>query len=68
MTSIRKKKKWWKSFMKRRRYDVRFCKRLEIFRKFTRSRIYNLRSLDSGMYLTLILSTKSRRKRGGHED
>lgn len=65
MNSIRKYKKWWKSFMKRGWYDVRFSKRLETLRKFTRFRVYILRSLGSdGMYLTLTLSTKSKRKRG----
>lgn len=65
MSSIRKYKKWWKSFMKRGWYDVRFSKRLETLRKFTRFRVYILRSLGSdGMYLTLTLSTKSKRKRG----
>ena len=69
MTSIRKHKKWWKSFMKKGWYDVRFCKRLETLRKLSRSRVYILRVLDSdGMWLTLILPTKSKRKRGKHED
>ena len=68
MTSIRKHKKWWKSFVKRGWYDVRFCKRLETLCKFTRVRTYILRSLGSdGMYLILTISTKSRRKRGEHE-
>lgn len=68
MNSIRKHKKLWKSFMKRGWYDVRFCKRLETLRKFTMFRVYILRSLGSdGMYLTLTLPTKSKRKRGGHE-
>lgn len=65
MTNIRKHKKWWKSFMRRGWYDVRFCKRLETLRKFTMFRVYILRSLGSdGMYLTLTLPTKSKRKRG----
>lgn len=68
MASIRKTKKWWKSCMKRGWYDVRFCKRLETIRKFTRFRTYFLRSLGSdGMYLILTISTKSERKRGKHE-
>lgn len=54
--------------MRRGWYDVRFCKRLETLRKFTMFRVYILRSLGSdGMYLTLTLPTKSKRKRGGHE-
>lgn len=68
MTSIRKYKKWWKSLMVRGWYDVRFCKRLETLRKFTRFRTYILRSLGSdGMYLLLTIPIKSKRKRGGHE-
>nr|DAG61969.1 MAG TPA: hypothetical protein [Caudoviricetes sp.] len=55
--------------MKRGWYDVRFCKRLETLRKFTRFRTYILRSLGSdGMYLILTISTKSKRKRGKYED
>ena len=68
MTSIRKAKKWWKSSMKREWYDVRFCKRLETLRKLTRSRVYVFHILDGlGTGLSLILYTKSKRKRGGHE-
>ena len=67
MTSIRKKKKWWKSFMARGWYDVRFRKRLKTILKFTRFRTYMWKSRDGEMYLTLTISTKSRRKRGGHE-
>lgn len=67
MTSIRKHKKWWKSFMARGWYDVRFRKRLKTIRKFTRFRTYMWKSRDGEMYLTLTISTKSRRKRGGHE-
>lgn len=67
MTSIRKYKKWWKSFMKRGWYDVRFPKRLETIRQSNRFRIYIWHSRDTSMYLTLTIFTKSRRKRGRHE-
>ena len=68
MTSIRKYKKWWKSFMVRGWHDVRFHKRLETIRQYNRFRTYILRSLGSdGMYLTLTISTKSKRKRCKHE-
>ena len=66
MTSIRKKKKRWKSYVKREWYDVRFCKRLETLRKLTRRRVYILNMLDDddlGMGIILILYTKSRRNR-----
>ena len=70
MTSIRKYKKWWKSYVKREWYNARFSKRLETLRKLTRRRVYILNMLDDdglGMGIILILYTKSRRKRGGHE-
>lgn len=67
MTSIRKKKKWWKSFMKRGWHDVRFHKRLETIRQSNRFRSYIWHSRDTSMYLTLNIFTKSRRKRGGRE-
>ena len=67
MTSIRKYKKWWKSFMKRGWHDVRFPKRLETIRQSNRFRIYIWHSRDTSMYLTLTIYTKSRRKRGRHE-
>ena len=68
MTGIRKYKKWWKSFMVKGWHDVRFPKKLKTIRQSNRFRIYILRSLGSdGMYLTLTISTKSKRKRGWHE-
>lgn len=68
MTSIRKYKKLWKSSKKREWRDVGLCKRLKTLRKLTRSRVYTLRVLDSeGTGHTLILYTKSRRKRGKDE-
>ena len=67
MTSIRKYKKWWKSFMKRGWYDVRFHKKLKTIRQSNMFRIYIWHSRDTSMYLTLTIFTKSRRKRGGHE-
>lgn len=68
MTSIRKYKKWWKSFMVRGWHDVRFPKRLETIRQSNRFRTYILRSFGSdGMYLLLTIPTKSRRKRGKYE-
>ena len=68
MTSIRKTKKWWKSYMKRGWYDVRLPKKLKTIRQSNRFRTYILRSIGSdGKYLTLTIFTKSRRKRCGHE-
>lgn len=66
MTSIRKYKKWWKSFMARGWYDVRFPKRLKTIRKSNRFHLYIWNSLDTSMYLTLTIFTKSKRKRGKH--
>lgn len=68
MTSIRKKKKRWKSYVKREWYNARFSKRLETLRKLTRRRVYVLNMLDDlGTGIVLVLYNKSRRKRGGHE-
>lgn len=70
MTSIRKHKKWWKSYVKREWYSARFAKRLKTLRKLTGRRVYILNMLDDdglGMGILLILYTKSRRKRGKHE-
>ena len=68
MTSIRKAKKWWKSYVKREWYNARFSKRLEILRKLTGRRVYILNMLDDlGSGIILILYTKSKRKRGKHE-
>lgn len=50
MTSIRKYKKWWKSFMKRGWHDVRFPKRLETIRQSNRFRSYIWHSRDTSMY------------------
>lgn len=67
MTSIRKYKKWWKSFMVRGWHDVRFPKKLKTIRQSNRFRIYIWHGRDTSMYLSLTIFTKSRRKRGGHE-
>lgn len=68
MTSIRKKKKQWKSYVKREWYNARFGKRLEILRKLTGRRVYILNMLDElGLDVVLVLYNKSRRKRGRHE-
>ena len=49
MTSIRKYKKWWKSFMVKGWHDVRFPKRLETIRQSNRFRIYIWHSRDTSM-------------------
>lgn len=70
MSSIRKMKKRWKSYVKREWYNARFSKRLETLRKLTRRRVYVFNMLDDdglGMGVELILYNKSKRKRGGHE-
>ena len=67
MTSIRKYKKWWKSFMVRGWHDVRFPKKLKTIRQSNRFRIYIWHGRDTSMYLSLTIFTKSRRKRGVHE-
>lgn len=68
MTSIRKKKKWWKSYVKREWYNACFSKRFETSRKLTGRRVYYLKMLDDyGSGFFVVLYTKSRRKRGKHE-
>ena len=64
MTSIRKYKKWWKSFMVKGWNDVRFPKRLETIRQSNRFRIYIWHSRHTSMSLPLTIFTKQRRTRG----